>query len=177
MSTGPDTNRFKPRGPAPVHLWNPASCGDIGLRIERDGSWHYAGSPIRRQSLVELFATILRKDEDGSHWLVTPVEKVPIAVADAPFLATGMEVEGQGNTQTLAFLTNVGDRVVAGEAHPLRFEIGVDGGFRPYVRVRARLEARLTRALAYDLAALASEEPAGRAGVWSAGRFFPLPEA
>ena len=167
----------KARGPAPVHLWNPPYCGDIGLRIGADGCWSYRGSVIRRQALVELFASVLRKDEDGRHYLVTPVEKIAIEVEDAPFLAVAMHREGKGRDQRLTFRTNVNDELSADAEHPLRFdrESGTDG-LKPYVLVRGRLEARLTRALAYDLVAAAGQE-GDRFGVWSGGVFFPIAAA
>jgi hypothetical protein len=163
------------RGPAPVEKWNPPYCGDIGLRIRRDGVWFYQGSPIGRQPLVKLFAGVLRKDADGKHYLVTPAEKVDVTVEDAPFLAVEMEVQGSGEDQRLVFRTNVDDIVIAGPSHPLRFvtEAGSDG-LKPYLLVRGRLEALVTRALYYDLVELADDEPACGFGIWSDGAFFPL---
>src|SRR5262245_51830070 len=105
----------------PVERWNPPYCGDIGLAIRADGTWFYQGSPIGRKPLVKLFARVLRRDEDGRHYLVTPMEKVDIAVADAPFLAVEMDVAGQGPDQLLTFRTNVDDVVRCGHRHPLRF--------------------------------------------------------
>ncbi len=116
---------------------------------------------------------MLRKDADGKTYLVTPVEKVDVAVADAPFLAVEMAVEGDGSAQEITLRTNVDDLVPLGPVHPLRTGVDDAGGFKPYVLVRGRLEALLTRALAYDLAGLAVEH-AGRPGVWSRGAFFPL---
>ncbi|MDB5642957.1 MAG: hypothetical protein JWN07_2274 [Hyphomicrobiales bacterium] len=158
----------------PVHLWNPPHCGDIGLKIARDGTWSYQGSPITRPAMVRLFSTILRHDPDG-HVLVTPVEKVAVEVEDAPFLAVSMAVEGE----TLVFTTNVGDEVRAGADHPLRFETGPADGVKPYVLVRGDLWALLTRALVYDLAELAQSRVAdGRlqTGVSSQGQFFVMDE-
>jgi len=169
--------------PAPVESWNPPYCGDIGLKIRRDGTWLYRGSPIGRQSLVKLFAAVLRKDADGKTYLVTPAEKVDIEVEDAPFLAVEMDVQGArqgaGDAQQLILRTNVDDVVVCGEEHPLRFSTQQPGGgLKPYIRVRGRLEALMTRALVHDLVALAAEEPrTGRHGVWSGGVFFPFPGA
>lgn len=167
----PDFEGETPRKLPPVHLWNPEVCRDIGMRIDRTGAWHYAGSEIKRQRLINLFASIMRKDPDG-HWLVTPVEKVAVTVEDAPFLAGEMQVSGEGKDRRLVFRTNVGDVVTADEQHPLRLEAAPDGGFRPYICVRAGLEARLTRPLALDLADLLQEEGDGRLGVWSGGVFF-----
>jgi len=162
----------------PVEQWNPPYCGDIGMSIARDGTWHYQGSPIGRKPLVRLFSRVLRCDGDGRHFLVTPVEMVDVAVADAPFLAVEMEVQGSGPAQTLIFRTNVDDVVRCGPDHPMHFVREAESdGLKPYVRVRGRLEARVTRALYYDLVALAVEGrgPAGPAlGVWSDGAFFAL---
>jgi uncharacterized protein len=158
----------------PVELWDPPYCGDIGMAIRADGVWMYQGSPIGRKPLVRLFSRILRRDADGKHYLVTPVEKVDVAVADAPFLAVEMDVNGCGRDQLLTFRTNVDDIVMCGADNPMRFveETG-SGGLKPYVRVRSRLDALLTRALYYDLVELAVEAPEGL-GVWSGSRFFPL---
>lgn len=160
----------------PVERWNPPDCGDIDMAVSADGTWFYRGGPIGREALVRLFASILRREEDGRHVLVTPVEKVGIRVEDAPFLAVEMLAEGEGEAQVLAFRTNVGDVAAAGPDHPLRFSIEPGtGGLKPYVRVRGRLEALLTRSLAHDLVALGSEHD-GRQGVWSGGAFFAFPE-
>jgi hypothetical protein len=163
------------RGPAPVHLWNPPDCGDIGLEIRTDGSWWYQGSRIGRPAMVALFASVLRKDADGETYLVTPVEKIRIAVADAPFLAVAMAVTGAGRERSIAVRTNLDDEVTVGPDHPLRFAVeDGTGGVKPYVLVRGRLEARLTRALTFDLLALAADDPDGPA-VWSGGVRWPLP--
>ena len=171
-------NSMPQRRPAPVESWHPPYCGDIGLKILRDGTWLYQGSPIGRPSLVKLFAGVLRKDKDGRTYLVTPAEKVDVEVEDAPFLAVEMEVQGQGRSQRLIFRTNVDDVVACGPEHPLRFsEQQPGGGLKPYVMVRGRLEALLTRALVHDLVALAAEEQRGSAsiaGIWSGGAFFAL---
>jgi uncharacterized protein len=168
--------RFASRGPAPVHLWNPEHCGEIGLSIGADGTWYYQNSPIGRKSLMRLFSTILRKDPDGCHYLVTPVEKIRIDVADAPFLAVEMRVEGEGRGQQLQFTTNCEDEVVAGPDHPLHFLRESDGeGLKPYLLVRGALQALVTRALTYDLVELGTcEEVDGEEmfGVWSGGEFF-----
>lgn len=163
---------------APVERWNPPYCGDIGLSIARDGTWFYQGSPIGRQAMVKLFARVLRRDEDGRHYLVTPVEKVDVAVADAPFLAVEMEATGSGPGQSLTFRTNVDDVVRCGSRHPLRFASQADGGIKPYVLVRGRLEALLTRARYLDVVELAVPRRDGdveRLGIWSDGAFFALP--
>lgn len=176
-----ETTLRKQKGPPPVHLWNPPYCGDIGMRIAGDGTWFYAGSPIGRKPLVKLFASVLRKDEDGRTYLVTPAEKVLVTVEDAPFLAVEMTVTGIGAAQSLALRTNVDDTVTVGPAHPLRF--GADprtGGPKPYVTVRGRLEALFTRPLYYDLVALARIEHiegAEQFGVWSGGVFYAMAPA
>jgi hypothetical protein len=151
-------------------------CGDIGLKIGRDGTWYYQGGPIQREGLVKLFASVLRLEEDGGYYLVTPVERVPIAVESLPFIAVEMRREGNGEAQALTFRTNVDDVVTAGADHPLGFQPGTLGGFVPFVLVREKLAARLARSVYYELAALAVEAGApGRIGVWSGGVFFPFP--
>jgi hypothetical protein len=162
----------------PVERWNPPHCGDIGLKIRADGSWAYRGSPIRREALVKLFASVLRKDADGRTYLVTPAEKVDVAVEDAPFLAVELQVQGSGREQSLVLRTNVDDIVRCGPAHPLRFARGAPGdGLKPYVLVRGRLEALLARPLLYELAELVVEEARDGVtvpGVWSGGAFFAM---
>jgi hypothetical protein len=191
MATDAATNRIvgleallqahRGKGPAPVETWNPPYCGDIGMAIRSDGVWFYQGSPIGRLPLVKLFAGVLRKDADGRHYLVTPAEKVDVAVDDAPFLAVEMEVRGEGRAQSLIFRTNVDDIVTAGPEHPLRFAVEEGSqGLKPYLLVRGRLEALVTRALYYDLVELAVEHDAGDGptlGLWSGGTFFPMPAA
>ena len=163
--------RGKPRSPT---LPNINDCGDGGLAIARDGTWFHEGGPIKRQPLVKLFSTVLRREGDGRYFLVTPVEKVPIAVADAPFIAVSLRKEGTGKQQKLIFTTNVDDMVTADREHPLRFGGGAEGPV-PYILVRDGLEAKLTRALYYELAALATAADAVSPGVWSGGVFFPFP--
>lgn len=165
------------RGLPPVHLWEPDYCGDIGMKIARDGQWYYANSPIGRKKLVRLFSSILRHDEDGEHYLVTPVEKIRVEVEDAPFIATLMSVHGAGRAQVLRFETNVGDFTEAGPDHPLRFEIDKKSCEpSPYVHVRARLEGLIARPVFYDLVELA-EVHEGQFGVWSHGVFFAISSA
>jgi uncharacterized protein len=163
-------------GPAPVDSWDPPYCGDIGMAIGADGVWTYQKSPIGRMPMVKLFARVLRRDADGRYYLVTPAEKVDVAVADAPFLAVEMDAKGSGATQVLTFRTNVDDFVVCDHDHPLRFELQASsGGLKPYVRVRGRLDALVTRAVYYDLVELAeSDDATGALQVWSAGCRFPL---
>ncbi|MCT4654276.1 MAG: DUF1285 domain-containing protein [Cohaesibacter sp.] len=172
----------KEKGKPPVHLWNPDFCGDLDMRIVRDGTWFYLGSPIGREALVRLFASVLRKDDDGKTYLVTPVEKIGIVVEDAHFQAVEMARSaadgGNGDDEVLTFRTNVGDLVEVGAEHPFRFELEEGtAGLKAYINVRGNLEARLTRALMYDLVALAGEgdgEHSGQFGVKSGGLFFPI---
>ena len=152
----------------------PESCGDIGLKIARDGTWYYEGSPIGRKPLVKLFASVLRHEHDGAYYLVTPVEKVPIAVEDAPFLAVSMQAEGEGEGQVLSFRTNLDDVIAAGKEHPLSFRAEEGGSFTPFILVRDGLQARLNRSVYYDLVGAAVEK-GGRLGVFSGGVFFPFP--
>jgi hypothetical protein len=159
----------------PVHQWNPPFCGEMDMRIGRDGTWFYQGGPIGRKPMVRLFSTVLRHDEDGRYYLVTPVEKLAIRVDDAPFLAVEMTAHGEGEAQVLTFRTNVEDEVMAGPEHPIRVAVAADGEPSPYVHVRDRLEALIARAVFYDLVELAVERD-GRFGVWSAGVFFPIGE-
>jgi hypothetical protein len=166
------------RGLPPVERWNPPFCGDIDMEIRADGTWFYLGTPIGRAPLVRLFSTVLRKDEDGRTYLVTPVEKVGIRVVDAPFLAVEMNVSGNGAAQTLTFRTNVGDVVEAGLEHPLRFVIeGENSELKPYLLVRGRLEALVSRAVMYDLVALGETiaiDGVDMFAVRSGGRVFPV---
>ncbi|WP_163268965.1 DUF1285 domain-containing protein [Chelativorans alearense] len=166
------------KGAAPVERWNPAFCGDLDMEIKADGTWFYLGTPIGRMPLVQLFSSVLRKDEDGRTYLVTPVEKVGIRVEDAPFLAVEVVATGKGENQILTFRTNVGDVVEAGPDHPIRFvdEEGT-GGMKPYILVRGRLEALVARPVMYELVELGEEvEIDGRAmfAVRSGGAVFPI---
>jgi hypothetical protein len=161
------------KGPPPVERWNPPDCGDAGIEIRADGSWWHEGARMTREALVRLFATILRKDEDGVTYLVTPHEKVRVAVADAHFLAVHVDRTGAGEDQTIAFTTNVGDVVALGPERPLRLVHAPSGEPRPYVLVRGRLEARILRAPFFELANWAVERE-GAMGVWSGGKFWEL---
>lgn len=165
-------------GAKPVEKWDPPYCGDIGMAIRRDGTWLYRGSPIGRIGLVKLFASILRKDDDGRTYLVTPAEKVDVAVEDAPFLAVEMAVEGEGQAQRLTFRTNLDDVVTVDAEHPLRFAATEpDGGLKPYVLVRGRLEALCTRAVYAELVELAVAGGDGggeEVGVWSGGVWWGM---
>ena len=161
------------RGLPPVHLWNPAHCGEIDIVIRRDGLWFHDGTPIGREALVRLFSTVLRKDPDGFH-LVTPVEKMRITVEDAPFIAVRVDRTGEA----LRFLTNVGDEVEAGPDNAIRVDADpVTGEPAPYLHVRRGLEARIARPVFYELVEMARERetPDGPTlGVWSNGAWFPV---
>lgn len=162
-------------GAAPVDQWDPPDCGAIPMRIAADGTWFYNGTPITRDRLVRLFASILRREADGSHVLVTPVEKVTIEVEDAPFLAVEVAEDGEGEAARLTVRTNVGDVVTLGADHPLSVRTdAAHGGFVPYVRVRGGLDARCTRAVAMELADMASDAGGGRLVVRSGGETFSL---
>jgi uncharacterized protein len=168
------TGRLRGQGPAPS--WNPPDCGDIDMRIAADGTWFYCGSPIGRAPLVQLFASIMRKDGDR-YVLVTPVEKVGITVDDAPFLAVEMDIKNETRQRQLMFRTNVDDVVAVDSEHPLRFEQGASEGLKPYLRVRGDLWALVKRALFYDLVALGRTEWVANEdwfGVHSSGIFFPM---
>lgn len=160
----------------PVERWNPSHCGDSGMRIARDGTWYHEGSPIGRPAMVRLFSTILRREPDGRHVLVTPVEKLDIEVEDAPFLAVELKSEGEGHARSLAFRLNTGELVVAGPDHPLSFENREDGP-HPYLEVRGGLRALVARPVYYELANLALAEGAEPAGLWSGGSFFVMDAA
>ncbi|WP_342649349.1 DUF1285 domain-containing protein [Pseudomonas sp. REB1044] len=170
----------KEKGLPPVHLWNPDFCGDIDMRIARDGTWYYLGTPIGRKPMVRLFSTILRRDGDD-YFLVTPVEKVGIRVDDAPFVAVSMQVEGEGEGQVLRFISNVDDQAEAGPEHPLRVHTCADTGEpAPYLLMRSNLEALIHRNVFYQLVDLAVPrmiEGQSWLGVWSHGQFYPLGRA
>jgi len=167
------TKVAKSKGPAPVHLWNPPFCGDLDMRIARDGTWFYLGTPIGRKPLVKLFSSIIRKDGDD-YFLVTPVEKVGITVEDAPFLA----VDFEARDQCVTFTTNVGEEIVAGPENPIRVTLDPETGEpSPYVLVRTNLEALIDRKSFYRL--VDQGEPftvdgVDWFGVWSSGQFFPF---
>lgn len=159
-------------GMPPVEKWNPPFCGDLDMRIARDGTWFYLGTPIGRAGLVKLFSSIIRKDGDD-YFLVTPVEKVGITVDDAPFVALDFDAIGTGEDQKLRFETHVGDRFVAGPDHPIRVAYDDNGEPSPYVLVRRNLEALVDRKSFYRLV----DQGVHRDdwfGVWSNGAFFPI---
>ena len=152
----------------PVEQWNPDRCGHSGMRIARDGTWYHDGSPIRRPAMVRLFSTVLRREPDGRHVLVTPVEKLDIEVEGTAFRAVEMHSEGEGEDRRIAFRLDSGDAVILGADHPLQLEP------TPRILVRHGLEAELSRPVYYELADLALAERRDPPGVWSEGAFFPL---
>jgi len=162
----------------PVHDWHPKVTSDIDMEIRADGSWWHEGTRFKRERLVKLFARILRKDPDGQIYLVTPYEKVIVHVEDAPFLAVRVDRAGPpGRDQSLVFTTNLDTFTVAGPDHPLSIPLDpATGEPSPYVHVRGRLMAKLTRPCFYELAGMAepSAEDPGLWGVWSRGAFFPV---
>ena len=154
------------------------ACGDIDMRIARDGTWFYHGSPITRRPLVQLFATVLRREGDGEFFLVTPVERCAVTVDDAPFVAVEVTPEGRGEDQILTFRTNLDETVTADSEHPIRIVYQpTTGEPAPYILVRDRLEALVARPVYYELVELSVEEREGDNfvyGVWSSGSFFEI---
>jgi len=157
----------------PVDKWQPERCGHSNMRIARDGTWYHQGSPIRRAAMVRLFSTILRREPDGSHVLVTPVEKLDIEVETTAFRAIAMQSEGNRRERRIAFKLDSGDALILGRDHPLRI-VPDERGPSPRLLVRHGLEAELTRPVYYELAELALTEGNEPPGVWSEGTFFPL---
>ncbi len=160
----------------PVDKWNPENCGHSGMRIARDGTWYHEGSPIERPAMVRLFSTVLRRDPDGTHVLVTPVEKLAIEVETTAFRAVEMQTEGEGPERRLAFRLDSGDAVIAGHDHPLII-VSTEQGPSPRLAIRHGLEAELSRPVYYELAEIALAEGSEPPGVWSGGAFFPLSPA
>lgn len=159
----------------PVDRWNPDHCGNSDMRIARDGTWYHQGEPIRRPEMVRLFATVLRREPDGSHVLVTPVEKLTIEVESTAFRAIEMVSEGEGKARRIGLKLDTGEAIVVGADHPLVLA-GGDKGPSPRVAVRHGLEAELSRPIYYELAEIALSEGAEPPGIWSAGQFFALDE-
>ena len=162
----------------PVEKWNPDFCGDIDMRIASDGTWFYMGTPIGRQNMVRLFSSVLRKDEDGKTYLVTPVEKIGIMVDDAHFVAISVELAEENGGTSLCFTTNVGDKVIASENNPIRVEVDAESGEpRPYLLVRGRLEALISRNVYYELIEKGDviiEDGVSSCSIESAGKRFSL---
>jgi uncharacterized protein len=157
----------------PVETWHPEQCGDSEMRIAANGIWYHQGSPITRPSMIKLFSTILRREADGRYVLVTPTEKLDIAVDDVPFTALEVKVEGKGADRTLAFRLNSDDLIIAGAHHPIRF-VEQDGAPRPYLMVRGGMEALIARPVYYELANLALDEGGDPPGLWSDGCYFAM---
>ena len=175
LSSDPDPAAEGPKGIAPRP--GQTLCGDLDMRIDRNGVWYYHGSPIGRKKLVRLFSTVLRRDEAGDYWLITPAEMARIEVEDAPFLAVELSVSGDGAAQVMALRTNVDAVVTIDEDHPIRVDSDPDTGApTPYVVLDGGVEAKIARAVYYELVALGVEQNhgAGLLGVWSSGVFFPL---
>jgi hypothetical protein len=174
---GPETLRQRLENAASpaANRREPVDCGHYGIRVARDGSWYYRGSPIERKPLVTLFSSVLRRDSYGVFWLETPVEKGRIDVDDAPFVAVELFVEGDGSDQTLTVRTNLDEIVAIGPDHPLRVETDAQTGEpAPYVVVRDGLDALIARSVYYELVDLGVEQPDGTLGVWSGGIFSVL---
>ncbi|MEE2661619.1 MAG: DUF1285 domain-containing protein [Pseudomonadota bacterium] len=167
--------------PSNIMTDSPQMCGDIDIRITSDGTWFYMGSPFTRQRLVKLFASVLRRDEVGDYWLVTPAEMCRIKVDDAPFTAVELKVQGSGHQQELKFRTNIDNYVIAGSKRPIRVPVNERTGEpRPYVKVNDELEALIVRSVFYELVELAEpQELNGERvlGVWSKETFFPIGSA
>ena len=160
----------------PVDSWNPEHCGDSEMRIARDGTWYHQGTPIGRPAMVRLFSTVLRREPDGSHVLVTPVEKLTIAVEGTAFRALEMRSEGEGEARKIALSLDSGDAVLLDKDHPLTI-VDTESGPSPRVLVRHGLEAELSRSIYYELAEIALAEGHEPPGIWSHGEFFSLGSA
>lgn len=160
----------------PVDQWDPGRCGHSGMCIKRDGSWHHEGRPIDRPAMVRLFSTVLRREPDGRHVLVTPVEKLDIDVECTAFRAVEMKSEGGGRDRRVAFRLDSGDPLILDAEHPLRV-LSTARGPSPRLLVRHGLEAELTRSVYYELVEQALEEGSDPPGIWSSGTFFGLNES
>lgn len=161
------------RSAAPVDRWNPPHCGHSGMRICRDGAWFHEGRPINRPAMTRLFSTVLRREADGGHVLVTPAEKLTIDVDMTPFRATQMTMAGEREQRRIGLTLDSGDALIVGPEHPLTI-VGMPDGPSPRVAVRHGLEAELSRPLYYELAEIAIAEGHNPPGVWSDSVFYPL---
>ncbi len=165
-------------GQRPVERWNPENCGKMDMLIKADGSWWHDGTRITRLPLVKLFASILRKDDDGITYLVTPVEKIEIVVERGHFMAVRVDIEGEGEDQRMFFTTNLDEVIEAGKDHPIRVETDSQTlEPAPFVTVRGRLEAAMTRPVFYELVEHAVEidtNEGKQLGIYAGGMFFPL---
>ena len=153
-----DFSKRKKKGIPPVEKWNPPFCGDIDMHILRNGKWTYMGSEIKRPAMIKLFSNILRLDEDGHYYLVTPVEKVRIKVDDVPFVAVSMNKTTEKGIDSLSFVTNVQDEVVLSKENPIEIVINDNDEPSPYITIRRNLKALISRAVYYDLINMAEEE-------------------
>lgn len=157
----------------PIDRWNPERCGHSAMRIARDGTWYHEGMPITRPAMVRLFSTVLRREPDGGHVLVTPVEKLEIDVDSTAFRAVEMRSDGEGRERRIIFALDSGDAVVLGPDNPLKIVDG-DQGPSPRLLVRHGLEAELSRSVYYELVEIALAEGNHPPGIWSNGAFFNL---
>jgi len=177
-------SRFEGQSAPPIHLWHPEHICDIDMKIDRNGNWYHEGTQIKRASLARLFSSVMRLEDDGDYFLVTPVEKCRIQVEDVPFQAILMRVEGSGNSQQLVFTSNMAEEAIAGANHPLSFIEETDSkngsSFIPYIEIRDGLKARVSRNVYYqlmELLAAGEGDNKGWLGVWSDGCFFGLSES
>ena len=173
VSLGELQKRIDERRLPPVDQWHPERCGHSGMRIARDGTWYHEGAPIRRRAMVRLFSTVLRREPDGRHVLVTPAEMLEIEVESTAFRAIEMRSDGDGRRRRIVFGLDSGDAVILGRDHPLTI-VPTEQGPSPRIQVRHGLEAELSRPVYYELAELALAEGAEPAGLWSDGLFFTL---
>lgn len=157
----------------PVDQWHPEHCGHSGMRITRDGTWYHEGTAIRRPAMVRIFSSVLRREADGRHVLVTPVEKLHIDVETTAFRAVEMQSEGEGPERRIAFRLDSGDAVILDEGHRLEI-VETEQGPSPRLAVRHGLEAEIARAIYYELVELGLAEGSDPVGIWSSGTFFPL---
>lgn len=153
----------------PVESWEPKKSSDSEMRIAADGKWYHQGGEITRPAMVRAFSSLLRRDADGSHWLVTPQQKLSIKVDDAPFVAVEMQSEREGTQRSLAFRLNSDDLVVAGPEHAIELRDDL-----PYLHVRNGLWAKLSRSAYYELAEIALGESPHAPRVWSNGVAFEI---
>lgn len=155
----------------PVKDWKPEASSDSLMQITADGRWFHDGGEITRPAMIRAFSTLLRREEDGRHWLVTPYEKQSIIVDDAPFVAVELRSEGEGGARKLAFRLNTDDLVVAGADHAIELR-GAEA--LPYLHVRDGLWAKLARPVYYELAELALGESPDAPALWSDGVEFAI---
>ena len=179
LSQGAKNNTLGPVGITPRA--GQIVCGDIDMCIDSHGIWHYMGSPIGRLELIKLFSTVMRRDNIGDHWLITPSEMCRIQVEDAACVAVELTQEGSGKDQNLTFRTNIDKTYILSTSHPLRIEINPDTGEpAPYVRLDHGIEAKLSRSVFYQLVNLGIADAVQQDnvyGIWSAGHFFPIGSA